>query len=107
MPPLFPTALCMAFELAIYGLVAGLLHKLFPKKKLYIYCSLIIAMLVGRIIWGIMMFIFVGIKGGAFTFSAFLAGAFVNAWPGIVVQILVIPPVVMALEAQKSLRLNG
>ena len=106
MPPLFPTALCMAFELAIYGLVAGLLHKLFPKKKPYIYCSLIISMIIGRIVWGIMMFIFVGINGGTFTFSAFLAGAFVNAWPGIVVQILLIPPVVMALESTKTLKLN-
>ena len=107
MPPLFPTALCMAFELAIYGLVAGLLHKLFPKKKPYIYCSLIISMIIGRIVWGIMMFIFVGINGGTFTFSAFLAGAFVNAWPGIVVQILLIPPVVMALESTKTLKLNN
>lgn len=107
MPPLFPTALCMAFELAIYGLIAGLLHKLFPKNKPYIYCSLIIAMLAGRIVWGIMMFIFVGANGGAFTFSAFLAGAFVNAWPGILVQIVLIPPVVMALEAQKALRLDS
>ena len=106
MPPLFPTALCMAFELAIYGLVAGLLHKLFPKKKPYIYCSLIIAMLVGRIVWGIMMFIFVGINGGTFTFSTFLAGAFVNAWPGIIVQILLIPPLVMVLESPNVLRLN-
>ena len=106
MPPLFPTALCMAFELAIYGLVAGLLHKLLPKKKPYIYCSLTIAMIVGRIVWGIMMFIFVGINGGAFTFSAFLAGAFVNAWPGIIVQIVLIPPYVVMIENTKVLRLN-
>ena len=26
MPPMFPTAFCMAFELAAYGLVAGWLH---------------------------------------------------------------------------------
>ena len=104
MPPLFPTALCMAFELAIYGLFAGLLHKLFPKKHPYIYCSLIISMLIGRIVWGIMMFIFIAINGGAFTFSAFLAGAFFDAWPGIIVQILLIPPVVMAFEKTKVLK---
>ena len=39
--------------------------------------------------------------------AAFLAGAFVNAWPGIVVQILLIPPVVMALESTKTLKLNN
>ena len=34
MPPLFPTALCMAFELAAYGAVAGLMHKYLPRKKI-------------------------------------------------------------------------
>ena len=33
MPPLFPVAVCMAFELAAYGLVAGMMHKILPKKK--------------------------------------------------------------------------
>ena len=41
MPPFFPTAVCMALELAAYGAVAGLMHKLLPRKKPYIYCSLI------------------------------------------------------------------
>ena len=43
MPPLFPTAVCMAFELAVYGVVAGLMHKLLPRKKPYIYISLLTA----------------------------------------------------------------
>ena len=34
MPPLFPTGICMAFELATYGLIAGLLYKVLPKKKI-------------------------------------------------------------------------
>ena len=56
MPPLFPTALCMSFELAAYGLLSGLTLQILPKKKLYIYLSLIIAMLGGRFVWGIAMF---------------------------------------------------
>ena len=40
-PVLYPTGVCMAFELASYGVVAGMLHKLLPRKKLYIYVSLI------------------------------------------------------------------
>ena len=75
MPPLFPTALCMAFELAAYGSIAGLMHKILPKKKPYIYCSLLIAMIGGRVVWGTVMFICLGISGGGFTFAAFLAGA--------------------------------
>lgn len=96
MPPIFPKAICMAFELAVYGAVAGLMYKLFPKKKGFIYLSLVIAMLAGRVVWGCAMFVCMGIKGGAFGFSAFMTEAFVNAVPGIVLQIVLIPLVVMA-----------
>ena len=102
MPPLFPTALCMAFELAAYGAVCGLMHKLLPGKKPYIYCSLLVAMIVGRLIWGAAMFICIGIGGGSFTFSAFLAGAVINAVPGILVQIILVPILVMLLDHLKA-----
>lgn len=102
-PPMFPKAICMAFELAAYGAVSGLMYKIFPKKKPYIYCSLLIAMMAGRIVWGTAMFIFMGIKGGSFTFAAFLAGAFTNALPGIVVQIILIPLIIMLLDSKKVL----
>ena len=106
MPPLFPSAVCMAFELAAYGAIAGLMHRLLPKKKPYIYCSLLVAMLVGRLVWGVAMFLCLGLSGGAFTLAAFVAGAFVNALPGIVLQILLIPILVMLLEHSKMLHLK-
>ena len=106
MPPLFPTAVCMALELAAYGAVAGFMHKLLPRKKLYIYCSLLTAMVVGRLIWGAAMFVCMGIKGGSFTFAAFLSGALLNAIPGIIVQIILIPLLVMILDNPKVLKLR-
>ena len=105
MPPLFPTAVCMALELATYGAVAGLMHKLLPKKKPYIYVSLLTAMIVGRLVWGASMYVCMSIKGGSFTFSAFLAGAVVNAIPGILVQIVLIPLLVMLLKSPKIIKL--
>ena len=105
-PLLFPVAVCMAFELAAYGAITGLLYKVFPRKKLYIYCSLLIAMLLGRLVWGALMFVCVGLNGGVFTFSAFLAGAFSNALPGIVIQIVLVPLLVMVLESPKVSGLN-
>ncbi len=98
MPPLFPTALCMAFELAAYGAVAGLMHKFMPRKKPFVYISLIVAMIVGRLVWGVAMFVFTGINAGAFTFSAFVAGAFTNAIPGIILQVVLIPILVMIID---------
>ena len=106
MPPLFPTAVCMAFELAAYGAMAGIMRAYLPKRKPYIYCSLIIAMIVGRIVWGIMMFICTVIGGGSFTFAAFLSGAILNAIPGIITQIVLIPPIVMVLENPKISKLQ-
>ena len=105
-PPMFPTAVCMAFELAAYGAAAGLMHQLLPRRKPYIYCSLIIAMTVGRLVWGAAMFLCVGV-GGGFTLAAFLAGAITNAIPGILLQIVLIPVLVMILDNPKILKLNN
>ena len=101
MPPLFPTAFCMAFELSAYGLVAGVLHNKFPKINIYI--SLLISMIAGRIMWGIVMFLCVGITG-TFTLEAFIAGAVTNAIPGIIVQIIVIPVIVIVTEKIKPIK---
>ena len=98
MPPLFPVAVCMAAELAAYGAFSGLMHRALPKKKPYIYCSLLLAMVVGRLVWGAAMFACMGMNGGSFTLSAFLSGAVINAVPGIIVQIVLVPILVMLLE---------
>lgn len=100
MPPLFPTATAMAFELATYGATSGLLYKLLPKKVIFLYTSLVGAMLFGRIIWGVAMIVLMGVTGSDFTFAAFIAGAFTNAIPGIICHILIIPPI--ALGVKKS-----
>ena len=98
MPPLFPTAFCMAFELACYGAVCGLLYRYLPKKKWAIYAALITAMIAGRLVWGTVMFLCVGMSGGSFGMTAFLAGAVTNAIPGIIVQIVLVPILVMIAE---------
>lgn len=98
MPPIYPTAIAMAFELAAYGAVSGILYRVLPKKPWSIYVALIAAMLVGRLVWGAAMMVLLGVKGGTFTLQAFLAGAFLNAWPGIILHIVLIPPIVMALK---------
>ena len=106
MPPMFPTAVCMAFELATYGAVTGWLHERLPRKKMSIYISLFAAMLIGRIVWGAAMYICLGISGGSFTFAAFVAGAFTNAIPGIIVQIVLVPVLVMILDNPKVINLR-
>ncbi len=101
MPPMFPTALAMAFELATYGAIAGCAYAMLPKKKLYVYPSLVISMIAGRIIWGIVTFACVSFSGGEFGLSAFVSGAVLNAIPGIILQLAIIPPIVMLLKNTK------
>lgn len=102
MPPLYPTAISMAFELATYALVAGFLYE---KSRWQctraLYRSMLAAMVAGRIVWGIAQIILLGLKGTAFTFEAFLAGAFLNAIPGILLQLMLVPAVMVALNKTK------
>ena len=98
MPPMFPTAFCMAFELAVYGFAAGWLHNKLPKKKINVYVSLLCAMILGRMVWGIVMFACMGLDASKFGLTAFVAGAFANAIPGIVLQIVLIPILVILLD---------
>ena len=98
MPPMFPTAFCMAFELAAYGFVAGWLHNKLSKRKANVYVSLLSAMVIGRIVWGVVMFGCMGFDVSQFGFNAFLAGAILNATPGIIVQVILIPILVIGLE---------
>lgn len=102
MPPLFPNGVGMMAELAVYGAVTGLLYAKLPKCPVYIYLSLILAMLVGRAAWGATRWLLTCF-GGAFTLQAFLGGAFINAWPGIVCQLILLPPLVMALRKARLL----
>ena len=94
MPPLFPKALCMAIELAAYGAIAGLCYKLFPRRRVFLYVSLLVAMVAGRLLYGAAMAVCLGASGGAYTFSAFIAGTVTEAIPGILLQILLIPLIV-------------
>lgn len=98
MPPMVPVAIPMAFELACYGFLAGLLYQMLPKRNLYIYVALIVAMLGGRIVWGLVKFAMAGLVNVPFSFDMFLAGGFINAVPGIILHIVLIPILVMALK---------
>ena len=98
MPVLFPSGVIMAVEIATYGSVSGLLYKHLPNKIVYIYVTLIAAMLAGRVVWGVVSAIVYGITKAEFGWQAFMAGAFINAIPGIILHIVLIPVIVIALR---------
>jgi riboflavin transporter FmnP len=101
MPPIFPVGTAMMFEMAVYGLAAGLLYRLLPKKNVFVYVALAISMLLGRLVGGAANYIIAGISGGSFTAQMFIAGYFVNALPGIVLHMILVPLVFFGLRAAK------
>lgn len=105
MPAMLPGAVAMAFELAVYGGMAGLLYRLLPRKKWITYAVLLIAMIAGRIVWGAARVILAGLTGSKFTWALFLSGAVTNAIPGIILQLVLIPILVFAME-RAGLSLN-
>ncbi len=99
MPPMFPIGVSMAFELAVYGAVAGALYRGLPGRGAgRVYAALLPAMVAGRLVWGLVRFLIAGLQHTQFTLELFLAGAVTTALPGIVLQLVLIPLLVLAVE---------
>lgn len=101
MPVLFPNAVAMSLELAVYGSTCDIFDKVFNHKKYYCILSLIIAMILGRIVWGFSTFILYGFMGKEFTFYLFVKGAIFDSVIGIIVQLIFVPIVVEVLRKLK------
>lgn len=99
MPPIFPNAIAMSVELMTYGLVAGALYSSSKWQCVVaLYRSLITAMIAGRIVWGMTEVMLLGVGGSGFTWKAFLSGALLNSIPGIIIQLILIPAIMVALN---------
>ena len=98
MPPLL-TAVAMAFELAAYGGIAGFLYNHSRWQCVVaLYRSLLVAMVGGRIVWAAVRVVMTGVAGEPFTWQIFLSGALLNAIPGIILQLVFIPALMVALD---------
>ena len=105
MPPIFPTGIAMAFELAAYGIIAGYLYTHSRWQcVISLYRSLIAAMIGGRIVWGVVRVLLTGVSGEPFTWQLFLSGAFLTAIPGIILQLVFIPVLMVALDRTGMVR---
>ena len=97
MPPMaiLPSMIC---ELAVYGLLAGLIFLVVKTGKLAVdlYLSLIGAMLAGRIVYGLLNALI--FQAGSYSLSIWLTASFVTALPGIIIQLVLIPAIVLVLH---------
>lgn len=100
MPPAayLPSMVC---ELAAYGLASGIMSSAvnIKRRTLGLYIQLIAAMLAGRVVYGIMNALI--FAAGQYSFSIWLTGVFVTSLPGIAIQLVLIPLIIIALRRAK------
>ncbi|MBQ7320007.1 MAG: ECF transporter S component [Clostridia bacterium] len=108
MPPLYPAAVAMAFELLTYGAVIGVLFLRVRRRGVAsLLGCLLAAMVAGRLAWGGAQMVLLGVGADGFTAAAFLTGAVTGAIPGIVLQLVLIPTVMVALERMHMVSLHS
>ena len=97
MPPaaILPSMIC---ELAVYGFATGFFYNKmkFDNETLKIYLSLIFSMLLGRVTYGILNALI--FKAGAYSLNIWLTAAFAKAIPGILIQLIIIPVILLAVK---------
>ena len=100
MPPA-PMLGQMLCELTVYGLMTGLLNKVLKIENEYVkaYAVLILSMLCGRFVYGILNALI--FKAGNYSLQMWLSAAFIKAVPGIIIQLLLIPVLVVRLQKIK------
>lgn len=108
MPILFPTGIAMSFELATYGFVVGILYAHSRWKCVVaLYRCMIIAMMSGRVVWGVVQIFLLGLGENGFTLNMFITSAFLNAIPGIILQLILIPAIMIALNRTGLVRFSN
>lgn len=105
MPPaaMLPGMLC---ELAVYGAVSGLLSQFIRTGKALVdtYLALLGAMLAGRLVAGATNALI--FRAGAYSLQTWIAASFVTALPGIIIQLVLIPILIMAPKRAKLFQLG-
>jgi len=96
MPPTYAVPL-MTLELPVYGVIAGVLYY---RLKLHVYLSLIVAMVAGRLVFGLALLVLGMFMNLPYTAATFFSagGAVVAGLPGVVLQLALIPLLVTAVK---------
>ncbi len=97
----------MIVECLIYGSLPYLYLKIVKFKHLYIniYVGLAISILIGRCAGGIVSALMY--TEGNYSLGLWATSYFVKGWPGIIIQIILIPNVVFLLEKSKLIKLEN
>ena len=105
MPPA-PLMPVMMIELSIYGAVTGFMMKFVytGRASADLYISMIVAMLCGRVMAGIVQALI--FFEGTYVLGMWTATYFITSFPGIIIQLVFLPSMVMALERERIIPLR-
>ncbi len=103
-PNFYPEAIAIAFELATYALITGLLYNHTKRCGTgVVYRCLAVAMVGGRIVRCGVQLLLLTLNGMPFLFGGFLVGTILAGIPGILLQLIMIPAVMLILERNDKL----
>ena len=105
--PFLPRAMAMAVELLGYGVMMGLARPLIKKRFHLVYPSLAVSLAVGKLMGGIAKIVMLALGFNLkFSLAIFFSGYFVEAFPGIILQFILVPAIVVAFKGAR-LDFNG
>ncbi len=101
-PNLYPEAIAIAFEMCIYAFVSGVMYE---KSKWQciraLYRALGVSMILGRVVRTVAQLSLLGIAGTPFTFGGYFTAVIVRGIPGIILQLILIPAVMVLCHKTK------
>lgn len=98
-PNMYPEAISIAFEMAVYAFVSDFLYKHLKQKNLIsLYASILIAMVAGRAVRAVIQLSLLRIKDIPYSFGMFFSGVVVTGIPGIVLQLIIVPIIINLIE---------
>ena len=103
MPPMFPMAIIMIFELGVYGMVASLLYR---KLEMPSIIALILSMIAGRIMVGVVAFILATFFAAPIEPMSFIMLGVTTGIPGIIIQIILIPSLIHSIVRYTTINLD-
>ena len=99
---MYPTAIAVAFEMGTYGLIAGALYAKSKRKSIpALYFSMLVAMILGRCVRCVSEIVLLGFAGNTFVWKVFFSGVILNAIPGILLQLVIVPAVLLLIRKVK------
>lgn len=91
----YPLGVATVAELCAFGVLCGVLYKVMRQN---VFVSLLLAMFSGRTVFAVVYYYLLRSEGVIYTAERFINGEFLNVLPGIAIQIIFIPLIVLILN---------